>query len=185
MRLGYLAQDPPDSAAGITQEIGEVSQEISALAADIQAVSHRLHPAKLEILGLEKAAAGFCAELSSRHNLTIDVHFENIPAALPRELSLSLYRVLQEALQNVVKHSASRQASVSLHGHLDTINLTVKDSGAGFDPQESISGSGLGLTSMKERLKVVGGHLSIHSQPGHGTTIHAVASFNIPTTHEI
>ena len=127
------------------------------------------------------AAAGFCEELSSRHNLTIDVHFENIPTALPREISLSLYRVLQEALQNVLKHSVSRRAHVSLSCQLDTIKLTIKDSGAGFDPQEAMRGPGLGLTSMKERLKVVGGHLSIHSQRGHGTTIHAVAPLRLPT----
>ncbi len=181
MRLGYLTQGSPASATEFKQEIVEVSQEIADLAADIQAVSHRLHPAKLEILGLERAAAGFCEELSNRHGLTIDVHFENIPTALPREISLSLYRVLQEALQNVVKHSASRHAYVSLNGHIDTINLTVKDSGAGFDPQEKMRGRGLGLTSMNERLKVVGGHLSIHSQLGQGTTIQAVAPVCLPT----
>ena len=181
MRLGYLKEGPPASAAEFKQEIGEVGQEITDLAADIQAVSHRLHPAKLEILGLERAAAGFCDELSNRHGVTIDVHIENIPAALPREITLSLYRVLQEALQNVVKHSASRHASVSLNGQIDTINLTVKDSGSGFDPQEAMRGRGLGLTSMKERLKVVGGHLSIHSERGHGTTIHAVAPLRLPT----
>ena len=181
MRLGYLKEGPPASAAEFKQEIGEVGQEITDLAADIQAVSHRLHPAKLEILGLERAAAGFCDELSNRHGVTIDVHIENIPAALPREITLSLYRVLQEALQNVVKHSGSRHASVSLNGQIDTINLTVKDSGSGFDPQEAMRGRGLGLTSMKERLKVVGGHLSIDSERRHGTTIHAVAPLRLPT----
>ena len=72
-------------------------------------------------------------------------------------------------------------AYVSLNGHIDTINLTVKDSGAGFDPEEKMRGRGLGLISMNERLKVVGGHLSIHSQLGHGTTIHAVAPLCLPT----
>ena len=112
---------------------------------------------------------------------TIDVHFENIPKALPPEISLCLYRVLQEALQNVVKHGGSRRAHVSLNGQVNTINLTVKDSGAGFDPHEAMRGPGLGLTSMKERLKVVGGQLSIHSQRGRGTTIHAVAPLRVPT----
>jgi PAS domain S-box-containing protein len=181
IRLGYLTQGPPASTADFKQEIGEVSQEVANLASDIQAVSHRLHPAKLEILGLERAAAAFCEELSNRHGLTIDVHFENIPTALPRELSLSLYRVLQEALQNVVKHSGSRHAYVFLNGQIDTINMTVKDSGAGFDPLEKMRGRGLGLTSMSERLKVVGGHLSIHSQLGHGTTVQAVAPLCFPT----
>jgi PAS domain S-box-containing protein len=181
VRLGYLKQSPPVSAADLKQEIGEVSQEIADLVADIQALSHALHPPRLELLGLEAAATGFCEELSNRHGVTIDVHFENIPQALPREISLCLYRVLQEALQNVVKHSVSRQAHVSLNSHINTINLTVKDSGAGFHPHEAMRGPGLGLSSMKERLKVIGGQLSIDSQPGRGTMIHAVAPLCLPT----
>ena len=74
-----------------------------------------------------------------------------------------------------------RRAHVSLNGHFNAINLAVKDSGAGFDPQEAMSGRGLGLTSMKERLKVIGGQLSIHSQRGRGTTVHAVAPLRVPT----
>ena len=181
MRLGYLKKRPPASASGFEQEIGEVSQQIVDLVSDIQALSHDLHPPKLKLLGLEAAVAGFCEELSRRHGVTIDVHFENIPEALPPEISLCLYRVLQEALQNVVKHSASRHANVSLNGHIDTIDLTVKDSGTGFHPLEAMRGPGLGLTSMKERLRVVGGQLSIHSQRGRGTMIHAVAPLRLPT----
>ncbi len=175
VRLGYLKQNPSASAADLEQQIGDVSQEIADLAADIQALSHGLHPARLELLGLEASAAAFCEEVSDRHEVTIDVHLENIPSVLSPEISLCLYRVMQEALQNVVKHSESRHAHVSLDGHINTINLTVKDSGAGFDPHEAMKGPGLGLTSMKERLKAIGGQLAIHSQRGHGTTIHAVA----------
>ena len=181
LRLGYMKQRPPASAAELEQVIGGVSQEIADLSAGIQALSHRLHPAKLELLGLERAAAGFCEELSNRHGVVIDIHFENIPTALPPEISLCLYRVLQEALQNVVKHSLSLHAHVSLNGEINTISLTVKDSGAGFNPREAMRGCGLGLTSMKERLKVVGGQLSIHSQRGRGTTIHADAPLRLPT----
>jgi PAS domain S-box-containing protein len=180
VRLGFLKQGLPAAAADLDREIGGVRQEIADLVADIQALSHGLHPAKLELLGLEKAAAGFCDELASRHGVTIDARFDSIPAALPREISLCLYRVLQEALQNVVKHSVSGHAHVSLNRHVDTINLTVKDSGAGFHFHEAARGPGLGLTSMKERLKIVGGQLSIHSEPGLGTTIHAVAPVRVP-----
>jgi PAS domain S-box-containing protein len=181
VRLGYLKQSPPASAAYLEQEIGEITKAIADLVTDLQALSHDLHPPRLELLGLEAAAAGFCEELSKRHGVAIDVHCENIPQALPREISLCLYRVLQEALQNVVKHGVSRQAHVFLSGHTNTINLTVKDSGAGFHPHEAMRGPGLGLSSMKERLKVVGGQLSIDSQPGRGTTIHAVAPLSLPT----
>jgi PAS domain S-box-containing protein len=179
VRLGYLKQNPPASAADLGQEIGTVNQEIADLVTDIQALSHGLHPARLELLGLERAAAAFCEEFANRHDVTIDGHFENIPKALPREISLCLYRVLQEALQNVVKHGVSRHAHVSLNGHIDTIDLTIEDSGAGFDPHEAMRGPGLGLTSMKERLKVIGGQLAVHSQKGRGTTIHAVAPLGI------
>ena len=181
VRLGYLKQGLPASAAGVEQEIGEVSQQVVDLVSDIQSLSHDLHPAKLKLLGLEAAVAGFCDELSKRHGVTIDLHCENIPTALPLEISLCLYRVLQEALQNVVKHSVSGHAHVSLNGQINTINLTVKDSGAGFDPHEAMGGPGLGLTSMKERLKVIGGELSIQSHRGRGTMIHAVAPLRLPT----
>ena len=134
MRLDYLRQRPLASAADLNQEIGDLYQQIGNLASDIQALSHDLHPPKLELMGLEGAVVGFCEELSNRHGVTIDVHCENIPTALPPEISLCLYRVLQEALQNVVKHSVSRHAHVSLNGHVNTITLTVKDSGAGFRP---------------------------------------------------
>jgi len=179
MRLGLLKKSAPAAAAGLAQEIGEISHEVTGLVTDVHALSHGLHPSKLEILGLEEAVAGFCKELSHRHGVAIDVQFENIPKALPPELSLCLYRVLQEALQNVVKHGGSPRAQVSLNGQIDTLNLIVQDSGIGFHPHEAMRGPGLGLTSMKERLKVVGGQLSIQSQRGRGTTIRAVAPLRI------
>jgi len=175
VRLGGLKQRAPVPTADLNEEIGEVGQEIANLVADIQSLSHALHPPRLDLLGLEAAAAALCDECSSRHGITIDVDFDNIPKPLPADISLCFYRVLQEALQNVVKHSGSRQAHVSLKGRRNNVSLTVKDSGAGFYPDEAMRGPGLGLTSMKERLKVVGGRLSIHSQPGHPTTIDAVA----------
>ena len=178
--LDQLKQSP-SAAAAIVERIGEVRQQIVDLVADVQALSHRLHPPRLEFLGLEAAAKRLCEELSNRHGISIDAHFENIPKALPLEISLSLYRVLQEALQNVVKHSGSEEAHVSLSGHIDTLTMAIQDSGAGFDPHEAMRGSGLGVTSMKERLKNVGGQLSIHSQRGLGTTIHAVAPLRVPT----
>jgi|RhiMethySRZTD1v2_1073278.scaffolds.fasta_scaffold14931_5 PAS domain S-box-containing protein len=180
MSINGLKQSPSASAADF-ERIAELRQQIADLVSDIQALSRDLHPARLELLGLEAAAAGFCAELSNRHGITIDVHFENIPTALPAEISLSLYRVLQEALQNVVKHSVSGHARVSLSGQSDTLTMAIEDSGVGFDPHEAMRGRGLGLTSMRERLKVVGGQLSIHSQRGRGTTIHAVAPLRVPT----
>ncbi len=180
VRLDSLTHSPPASAGEITQEIGAVNQQIADLAFDIQALSHRLHPSKVELLGLEAGAAGLCDELSHRHDVEIDVHFENVPTALPSDISLCLYRVLQEALQNAVKHSGSPRAHVSITGGVNNINLTVEDSGVGFDPHDAMRGNGLGLTSMKERLKLVGGQLSIHSKRGRGTMIQALVPLRLP-----
>ena len=179
MRFGALKQSPPASAAEFTQAIGAATEQIANLASDIQALSHRLHPARLELLGLEAAVAGLCDELSHRQGVQIDVHLENIPTGLSREIAVCLYRVLQEALQNAVKHSGSPRAAVSITGGVDNINLTVEDSGVGFDSHGAMRDNALGLTSMKERLKLVGGQLSIHSERGRGTMIHALVPLRL------
>ena len=181
MHLTILKRGLAASAIDLAQTVGEIDRQIGDIASDVQALSRGLHPPRLELMGLKAAVAGFCEELSNRYGVMIDAHFENIPKALPPDISLCLYRVLQEALQNVVKHSGSQRAHVSLGGQINTVKLTVTDSGHGFDPHEAMSGPGIGLTSMKERLKVVGGQISIHARRGHGTTIHAVAPLCLPT----
>ena len=180
MHLDFLKQSAQGSAAGFAQEIAAVRQQVAELGSDVQTLSHRLHSPRLDLLGLEAAATAFCNELSARHGVNIDMDVENVPSALPSDIALCLYRVLQEALQNVVKHSKSPHTHVSLRGHASHITLTVKDSGAGFDRHEAIRGPGLGLTSMMERLRVVGGQLSLHSERGRGTTIHAVVPRHLP-----
>jgi PAS domain S-box-containing protein len=159
--------------AKLEQHLGVVRKQVEDLGSDIQALSHSLHSPKLELLGLAAAAASFCRELSVRQMVEIDFHSENVPKELPGEVSLCLFRVLQEALQNSTKHSGSRHFQVSLRGAANEIELTVHDSGIGFDPEEAIKGRGLGLTSMQERVKLVDGQLSIDSKPQRGTTIQA------------
>ena len=171
--LERVKQDLPAAEEGARRGVEEAAQHVTELGSDIQALSHRLHSSKLEFLGLVAAVGGFCREFSNRQNVNIDFHSENIPKALPKEISLCLFRVLQEALQNSLKHSGERRFAVSLQCAKGEIELTVRDSGVGFDPEKIISGHGLGLTSMKERLKLVDGQLSIDSKPLEGTTIHA------------
>jgi PAS domain S-box-containing protein len=172
-RLNGLAQAPPDSAAGLRQGIEDAREEAVHLGNDIQGLSYRLHPPRLELVGLAAAAAGLCGELSNRQNVKIDFHAESIPNDLSQQVSLCLFRVLQEALQNATKHSGARHAQVLLKGGATDIELTVHDAGIGFVPEEATKGRGLGLTSMKERLRGVGGQLSVDSKPQHGTTVHA------------
>jgi len=180
-RLAMLAWNlgslrPYTSLTEVQASIAKAIREISGLDSDMRAMAYRLHSPRLEYLGLAGAASAYCAERSEQHNLDIDFHSEDIPKDLSREVSLCLFRVLQEAIQNAIRHSGSRHFDVSFSLTLSgMICLTVHDSGIGFDPIEALKGLGLGLVGMKERLNLVGGELSIQSQPGTGTTIHACA----------
>jgi signal transduction histidine kinase len=173
IKLDGLQHHLPSSKAEITKDIAEVGELVQDLGRDVQALSHDLHSSKLEYLGLAAAAASFCREVSNQRGVEIDFHSENIPKDLPKEIELSLFRVLQEAIQNATKHSGSRHFEVLISGGLSEIELTVRDSGIGFDPEEAMKGRGLGLTSISERLKLVNGDLSIDSQPQRGATIRA------------
>jgi PAS domain S-box-containing protein len=179
INLDYLQQTLPQSAAEITQKISQAREQIGIVCKDIHALSHRLHSTTLEYLGLAAAAAGLCRELSDRQKVEIDFRCEGVPKELPKEISLCLYRVLQEALQNAIKHSSARDFEVSLSGESNEIQLTVRDWGIGFDPAVAMKGRALGITSMKERLKLVAGELSIESQSKRGTTIHARVPINV------
>jgi PAS domain S-box-containing protein len=161
------------SEAEVKSYTKKIREQIRELGRDIHALSHRLHSSKLDYLGLAAACKGYCTELAERRNFEIEFHSENIPPDLSKEISLCLFRVLQEALQNAVKYSGVRSFRVSLNTTSDEVELTVSDAGSGFDPNEAINGQGLGLTSMRERLKLVDGQLSIESKLRLGTTIHA------------
>jgi PAS domain S-box-containing protein len=173
VNLEGLKQDLPASAVELRRDMEAASKQIEELGSDVQALSHRLHSSKLELLGLSAAAGSLCSEVSDRQKVMIEFRSQNVPKDLSTEHSLCLFRVLQEALQNAIKHSGSRNLQVSLTGRTNEIELTVRDSGIGFDPEEAMKGRGLGLTSIRERLKLVNGILSIDSQPQRGTTIHA------------
>jgi signal transduction histidine kinase len=152
-------------------QLEEALAQIGELGDDIQALSHRLHSSKLEYLGLEVAASSFCRELSARQNVKIDFRYGDVPGGLSDQISLCLFRVLQEALHNAVKYSGVDEFEVSFTGTPGEFELRVRDSGVGFEPKETSKGHGLGLISMKERLKLVRGELSIDSELGHGTTV--------------
>jgi PAS domain S-box-containing protein len=172
-QLEQLEQGPSKSVAEVSSRIHELGQRISEVSVDVQSLSRRLHSPKLDYLGIGTAARSFCKEFSEQHKVEIAFANDDIPHTVPREISLCLFRVLQEALQNAVKHSDVRFFEVELRNASDEIHLTVRDSGSGFDLEEAMKTSGIGLISMTERLKLVDGQLSIDSQPSRGTTIHA------------
>jgi PAS domain S-box-containing protein len=167
-----LQEDPLISPA-VQSRIGELQQQISEIADAMQSLSHDLHSAKLQYLGIAAAIKGFCQEFGEQQKVEIDFKTHDLPSPLSADISLSLFRVLQEALHNSLKHSRAQHFEVQLWGTSDEIHLTVRDSGVGFDRQAAKTGRGIGLISMEERLNLVKGTLSIDSQPTHGTTIHA------------
>jgi PAS domain S-box-containing protein len=157
----------------VTELVRHTRARITEIAQDVQGLSHRLHSSKLDYLGLVTAAKSFCRELSEKTKVEIVFEHAGIPHALSKEVSLCLFRILQEGLQNAVKHSGVRSFSVDLHGTEESIELTVADFGNGFEEQEAFTRHGLGLISMRERLQLVHGELSVKSHPGAGTTIRA------------
>lgn len=174
--LGSAAQEPPSERT--LDAITHAWDRLAEIANDVQGLSHRLHSSKLEYLGIVVAAQGFCKELSGQKNVKIDFTHAGVPRTLPKEISLCLFRILQEALQNAVKYSGVQEFRVELHGIPEEVVLTVSDSGRGFDREEAMRRHGLGLISMKERAQLVGGAFSIQSEIGRGTSV----SVRVPLT---
>lgn len=153
------------------KSINAITERLSQIASDIQSISRRLHSSHLEYLGLATAAEVLCTDLRKQHQLEIVLTCDRVPRNLPKDISLALYRVLQEALQNAMKHSGVRQVAVKLVANATEIQLSVHDEGSGFKPQDALRGQGLGLISMRERMRLVHGEFAVESEPGRGTTI--------------
>lgn len=172
IEMDQLSQDltHPDECRARLAELQKLASE---LATDMQSLSHRLHSSRLDLQGVAAAMRGLCKEFSKQQRVEIDFRSSDLPNPVPRDISLCLYRVLQEALRNSAKHSGMRHYEAHLWATQDEIHLTIKDFGKGFDMEMAAACQGLGLVSMRERLTLVGGQLSIQSQPALGTTLHA------------
>jgi PAS domain S-box-containing protein len=148
-----------------------IRQHCSEIATDVQALSHELHSSKLDYLGLVAAVKGFCAEFSKLKSVNVEFSEENVPYPLPKDVSLCLFRVTQEALNNALKHSGTRNFAVVLIGTAGRVKLEVRDWGAGFNIGGSRQRWGLGLVSMQERVNLVNGAFHIESKPREGTKV--------------
>ena len=168
-----LKNDIPNQTAQVRARVDELREQTLEISADVQALSHQLHSSKLDYVGLLAATQGFCKEFSEQQKLKIGFESHDLPSPVPPDVSLCLFRVLQEALHNAAKHSGAKEFEVELWGTPDEIHLTVSDSGAGFELEAARLGPGLGLTSMQERMQLLKGSLSIESRRDVGTTIHA------------
>jgi signal transduction histidine kinase len=184
-RLSLLAIEVEQLKAGFPDQTNEASSRLDAVRSqtlgiltDVKTSAHELYSPRLEYLGLAGVMNSFCREFGERRKVEIDFRSEGLTKLVPQDISLCLFRILQEALHNAVKHSGVRKFNVQLLETPDEIHLAVSEFGAGFNLEAAQKGRGLGLNRMQERLKLVKGILSIDSLPKRGTTIHARAPLN-------
>ena len=175
IEIEQLKTEAPDQTVEVRSRMDAVWRRTLEILTDVKASAHELHSPRLEYLGIAEVMRCFCKELGERKRMVIDFKSHGLPRLVPPDISICLFRVLQEALYNGMEHSGVRQFEVQLWGTPDEIHLTVADSGAGFDLEAARQGRGLGLIRMEERLKLVKGTFSIESEPMRGTRIHARA----------
>lgn len=174
IELEQLSQKIPARQGDLRARIQDAWAKAQEISVEIHRISYQLHPSKLEHLGLASAVKSCCDELSARHGVRITFRDRGVPAALPKDVALCVFRIAQEALRNVVRHSGAPEARVVLGMAGRAVHLCVSDSGAGFDVEAAAQKKGLGLVSMTERLRLVGGELTIRSRPSRGTQIDAL-----------
>lgn len=158
----------PEPARVVADHIRE---ELVTLADDVHRISRQLHPSILDDLGLEDALRSECQSLAERRDVRVDFDCRHVPRSIPKSIALCVYRVAQEALQNAVKHAGTDRISVTLMSDDEFLYLKVEDHGHGFEKAETASKPGLGLQSIRERVRLVDGQVNINTQPGSGTTI--------------
>jgi signal transduction histidine kinase len=169
--LEQFEQSLPTLSPSDHKQLHNLAQVASEMSTDLHGISRQLHPAKLDLQGLVPTMASFCREFSCQHDLQLIFLHRDVPAQIPKDVTLCLFRIVQEALRNIVKHSDSLEANVELSAHGDELNLCISDFGAGFDPESIQRKGGLGLVSMRERLGLIGGQFTVESQPSDGTRI--------------
>ena len=175
VELEQLKENP--SEVGI--HVQELRKHVTDISNDVQALSHDLHSSQLEYLGVVAGMKSWCKEFAERQRMQIDCR-PDVRSTLPLEIGLCLFRVLQEALHNAAKHSGVKRIEVQLQEASGELHLIVHDAGRGFDVETARQGRGLGLISMRERVRLVNGTIDIQSKPMGGTTIHA----RVPLTSE-
>jgi signal transduction histidine kinase len=171
IEIGRLQQRLANPSKAVQEQLGEMKNDIIEISQDVHGLSRQLHPSILDDLGLIKAVESECNNFSRREGIEIAFNHKNISTAIPKNLSLSLYRIIQEALHNVSKHACADHVRVSLKGVDHDVLMSVQDDGIGFDPAEVWKKPGLGLSSMRERVRLINGEFLIRSHAQKGTEI--------------
>jgi len=167
LELEQLHENPSE----IQPRVKELRRQMAEVSNDVQALSHDLHSSKLGYLGVAAGMKSWCNEFAERQKMEIDFR-SDVSSILPLTVGLSLFRVLQEALNNAIKHSGVKRIEMQLREEPGEIHLVISDLGRGFDVEAASHGKGLGLTSMRERVRLINGTIAIESKPMGGTMIH-------------
>jgi len=174
IELGLLMKELP-ATPGAVRQAAKLAGEASEIGSALHRLSHNLHPSRLEQLGLRKSIETLCDELADTKRINIDVRIADVPEPIALDTALCLYRIAQEGLHNVVKHSGASHAVLGLGRDARGLTLSIADDGAGFDPG-SVRGKGtLGLISMRERARLVRASFAVTSRPGQGTRLEVCA----------
>jgi signal transduction histidine kinase len=161
------------SPAEAVQQAHRLLNSASEIGADLHTLSHRLHSSTLEALGLVPGVGALCKEFACQQGIEIDFLPEVIPRSVHPDMALCLFRIVQEGLRNLKKHSGAIKAHVRLRRNGDRLVVSVLDEGVGFDIRHLGKKEGLGIRSMEERAYLLGGRFEIYSEPGKGTKIEA------------
>lgn len=173
IELATLSQELEEVDPDASFRLNELCDRATELGTDLHSLSHRLHSSTLDNMGLVAALKVLCREFRNYHDLRVTLVAERVPDKIPSDVALCLFRVTQEALQNVKKHSGAERAEVRVETLEDKIRLSISDDGMGFNPRKHAGRRGIGLHSMEERLRLVNGHFEIRSRPMGGTVIEA------------
>jgi signal transduction histidine kinase len=172
MEQQLVATDPSRAA------LASIKEHLIDLSRDVHRMSRQLHPAILDDLGLPDAIRSECERLGNQSQLAIHFHCGHIPTRLPKDIALCLYRVAQESLWNAAKHAHTDRVDLALNADAEFVRLEVHDYGCGFNVAQTLSQPGLGLASMRERVRLVGGNINVESAPQQGASI--VVSIPLP-----
>jgi signal transduction histidine kinase len=169
--LHEIEQMLPPASPTLEDKLKAVRQNVESISADIHRISHNLHPSTVVHLGLVPALRRLCREFSEMTRIAVEFNSDSDVPLTSQEVAIALYRVAQEALTNVAKHSGSREARVTLAQRDGALHLAIADTGVGFDPKQRPVTAGLGLINIRERARMIGAAVQINSGATGGTTI--------------
>jgi len=165
--VSTLEQTPPGSVRLLRKQLRSLCERVNQLSDDLRNAAHRLHPSALEHFGVVAALESHCSAFAKLHRIQVNFTHRSVPESIPMEVALCLYRVTQECLNNVAKHSGAREAAVAIKKREGDVCLSITDDGTGFDPGQVADKKGLGIVGIRERVRLVDGTVSILSEPGH------------------